>query len=296
VAPLTGPPGATKVVVTVRNHRRRPASFDLTTVVPASWQIEPKRATVADIAPGGSGKATFNVTWSPAWAAGDQAMVTVATPEGQALASAGLRPAALTIPRVDHPKLDGDVAAWPAAAKLPDWALGRLGTGAGADLWLGWNDDGLWLACRVDPSAVTVTDPRAFWAQDCLELFLDTANNKQPRAKYVPGDHQFWFCPLIAEKRAYVGQWQRGSEIEATHWDLPGIKSFAGRNGGGYVMEALLPASQIKGFVAQAGRKIGLNLNLSIPGDTGRREVYWPLEKAAGVADAPRVWGTVELR
>ncbi|MBI5833507.1 MAG: hypothetical protein HZB16_14505 [Armatimonadetes bacterium] len=296
VSPLSGAPGAAKVEVAVRNNRRRPASFELTSVLPANWKIEPAKATVADIAPGATAKTTFTVTWTPSWTTGEQALIKVATPEGQVVSSAGLRPGTLSIPRVDAPKLDGNPAGWPAAAKLPDWAMGRVGSGTKGDVWLGWTPDGLWVACRVDPSPVTVTDPRAFWAQDCLELFVDTANSKAERAKYVPGDHQFWLCPLVGEKRAYLGQWQRGTEIEATHWDIQGIRSFAGRSGGGYVMEALIPAAQIKGFAGQAGRKLGLCANLSVPGDTGRGELYWPLDKAGGVAEKPALWGTVELR
>ena len=70
----------------------------------------------------------------------------------------------------------------------------------------------------------------------------------------------------------------------------------ARRTDGGYVMEALLPAALLEGFAPEAGRRLGLNLNLTVPQETGRGEVYWPRAKADGAPDRPHLWGTIELK
>ncbi len=296
VPALTGEPGPQTVAVTVHNRRRRPASYALTATVPRSWRVEPARLTVSDIPAGGSATAQFQVSWTAEWAAGERAQVTVATPAGQVLAQAGLAPGLLTVPRVIGLKMDGDLGDWPAAAKLPDWALGRTGAATRGELWLGYGEAGLYVAGRVAPSTARVTDPRSFWAQDCLELFVDTANHKQPRPAYQVGDHQFWLCPLVDQQRAYLGQWKRGGELAATQFDLPGVSSHAARTADGYLLEALIPAASLKGFVAQAGRKLGLNLNLTVPGARGNGELYWPLPKSERAADQPHRWGIAVLQ
>ncbi|MCS3920294.1 hypothetical protein Q2T83_10390 [Fervidibacter sacchari] len=108
---------------------------------------------------------------------------------------------------------------------------------------------------------------------DCLELFIDTRNDKRPRL-FEPGDHQFWFLPLIDEGRVYAGQWKRGNEIPETRYDLP-IEGAKRKTEGGYIVEFLLPASFLQGFKPQVGVKIGLNINLTVRGKHYDRDVYW---------------------
>ena len=108
-------------------------------------------------------------------------------------------------------------------------------------IYLVWSPEGLYVAAEVRDSIVKVTDPHNFWTGDCLELFIDTRNDKRPRS-FELGDRQFWFVPLIDEGQVYAGQWKRGNEIPETRYDLP-IEGAAQKIEGGYIVEFLLPAS-----------------------------------------------------
>ncbi len=191
--------------------------------------------------------------------------------------------------------LGGPADQWPAAARLPSWLLGCTRGDPDASVWLAWAPDGLYARVEVPEADLENPDPRSFWTTNCLELFVDVRDDKRERG-FVSGDHQFWFVPLVAEKRVSAGQWKRGKEIPETRYDIAGIPSVAVRQGGGYVMEFRLPGNELRGWKPAADRTIGLSLNLSIrPGQAGTREVYWPLSKNAGVLTRPGTWGSAEL-
>jgi hypothetical protein len=163
-----------------------------------------------------------------------------------------------------------------------------------AEVHLAWAQEGLYGAVVVRDSKVQVQDPKSFWAGDALELFLDTADNKQPRSA-VEGDHQFWLVPLPDANRVYLGQWKMNREIPATRYNIPSIRGAAMRTADGYAMEFLLPAGQIRNYHPQVGHRLGLNLNLTIQSKQLSREAYWPSAKKSGVNAHPERWGTVLL-
>lgn len=160
---------------------------------------------------------------------------------------------------------------------------------------MGYSEKGLYIAAELKGSKAKVNDPKWFWAQDCLEIFLDSDNSKSKR-KYEPTDHQFWFCPLVEEKRVYAGRWKRHSEISATRYDLDGIDSFSKKTEDGFIIELFIPSSKINGFKGQAGEKIGMNLNFTIPKSTGNGEIFWPISKKMNISEEPWNWGTIELK
>lgn len=303
-SPLVGEPGTTKLPVRVKNNAGTPRSFVLRAEVPQGWAASPAELRVADVPGHATREAAFQLTWTDRWVPTAVARVTAATAAGEVVAQAGIIPGAIRIPRVPAIRCDGDLSDWPSAARLPAWALGRRGLDrrpaeasapGGADgevhLYAGYAPGGLYVAAQVDGSRAQVTDPRWFWKQDCLELFLDTRNDKQPRKAYRPTDHQFWLCPLVAEQRVYVGRWKRNDEIPETQYDVAGIQSFCQRTETGYVFEVLLPAAQFHEWKPTAGAAVGLNVNLTIPGAYGLGEVYWPLSKADDAPTAPHRWG-----
>ena len=296
VQPLTGEPGRTKIQATVTSNSFQATSIVLTAEAPKSWKVQPDRVELKDIPSRQTRTVTFDVTWDTNWTKDEKARIAVLDSAGEKLAETGIIPGAIRIPRAGDMKLDGDLTDWPADSRVPDWALGKVGSAAAAEVHMAYSDEGLHLAFKVGNSKVTVTDPKAFWSQDCVEVFIDTQNDKKERKGYSATDHQFWFCPMVQEKRAYAGQWKRGSEIAETLYDIPGVKSFCGRTADGYVMEILLPASRIKGFAAKAGRKLGLNLNISVPTQTGRNEISWPRPKGEEIFTRQHLWGVVELK
>lgn len=71
------------------------------------------------------------------------------------------------------PAVDGDVAGWTDAERLP--RLGALdGQPEFADVWACWNERGLYVACRVTRKRrAPVCDPRRYWTSDHLRLCTD---------------------------------------------------------------------------------------------------------------------------
>ncbi|BCM92605.1 hypothetical protein IAD21_04487 [Abditibacteriota bacterium] len=290
---LRGEPGQSEVKVRVSNLSARPLDGALHFKLPAGWSTVTPEIKVDALKPNEVRDFSATVNWTASWKQGEQALVEYRSADGRT-AQQPLIPSRLTLYKApDDLKMDGDLKDWPAQTKLPDWVMGSTQGNANASAYMAWSSQGLYLALEVRDSKGQVPDPRAFWEGDVAELFLDTRDKKTPR-QYEVGDHQFWFAPQLDQKRAYVGQWKRGNEIPETHYDIAGLQSIALRKGDGYVLECLLPASQIKDFKAVAGTRLGLNLNLTIKGAHGDREVFWPMPKADGV-EQPASWGTVTL-
>lgn len=295
--PLAGAPGTATLKIALKNNSLQARGFTLTPTVPRGWRVEPASIKEDAVPAEGTRQATFSVTWNTAWKPGELAELSVSSAAGERITGAPVIPGAIPVPSVSGITFDGDVKEWPAAARLPAWALGCTSGEAAADYYVGWSTEGLCLAAVVKDSKAEVMDTKAFWGGDCLELFVDTQNDKTPRKAYQPTDHQFWLCPLVKEGRVYVGRWKRSAEIAAHQFDLPGIRSGCRKTADGYVMEVMLPASCLKGYAPVAGGRLALNLNLSVHGVNSEiREVYWPSSKGDTVQDKPATWGIGELR
>ena len=295
VEPLPVAPGATEVRATLHNISHRTLPFTLSAEVPAAWQVEPAQLTLDAVPGGAKTDIVFKVTWQPGWKAGETSMIRVHAADGDLLAEHGLMPGSIQIPKLRGIKLDGDLKDWPAAARWADWSVASTRGAPRADLYLGYSEAGLHVAVMAKDSPAKVTDPTWFWAADCLEILVDAQDNKQARKAYAPTDHQFWFCPMVANGKVYAGRWKRNAEIEATQYDLPDVPGVSRREGTGYVMEFTIPASRIQGWTGKSGGRLGLNLNLSVPTGDGQREVFWLAPKEQGAADHPERWGTVIL-
>lgn len=292
VTSLKGAPGESEVDVRLSNHSTQPRSGTLHFKLPGSWSTPTPSIAVNGIQPMEIRHVRATVRWTSQWNEGEFASVEFQTADA-GVEHQPLIPSYLTLYHVSDLKMDGDLRDWPSKTKVPDWVLGSTSGTSDTAAYLAWSEKGLYIALEVHHSKASVPDPRNFWTGDVLELFLDAHDNKILR-KYEPGDHQFWLAPLVDKKRVYVGQWKRNEEIPQIRYDLSGIQSMAVRKNDGYVLECLLPATQIQGFKPRAGTRLGLNLNLSVRGDKQDREVFWSLRKSEG-ADQPALWGTVTL-
>ena len=295
--PLAGAPGRASMTVSLHNNSLQARSFVLKPAVPKPWSVEPVSATLDAVGVGSNRTATFAVTWTTEWKPGERAEVEVLTADGARIGSGPISPGTIPLPAVAGIRFDGDVADWPAAARLPEWSLGSDHGAGDAEVYAGWSTAGLSLAVVVHNSKAEVYDPKSFWGGDCLELFVDTADSKAGRSSYAPTDHQFWFCPMVKTGRVYAGRWKRGDEIPETQYDLKGVEGVSRKTSDGYVMEMLLPASQITGFAPRQGGTLGIGLSLTVHGTDGTlREVFWPVSKADGATEKPQTWGSVQLR
>ena len=233
------------------------------------------------------------LSWNSEWKADETARVEFDFGPGKRVWRA-LVPSQCRVHRAKKMALDGRLHDWGPDTQLPAWMLGSTAAEAHAAVHLAWAEEGLYVAVVAHDSKRMVKDPASFWAGDALELFLDSADNKQVRSA-AAGDHHFWFVPLTESHRVYMGQWKMGKETSATRYDIPGVRGAAQSTADGYVMEFLLPAAEIQGYRPQAGSALGLNLNLTVQGGQSSREVYWPSPKNSGVTAHPERWGTVLL-
>jgi hypothetical protein len=141
-----------------------------------------------------------------------------------------------------------------------------------------------------------VKDPKLFWESDCLELFIDSRNDKI-RRDYNATDHQFWLSPLPQEKRTYLGRWKRFEEIPKTLYDIKEGISFCTQKEGLYVMEGMIASSCIAGFNPKKGEHIGMNINITLRNSSGLTETFWPPRKRedGNIVFKPNMWGVVLL-
>jgi hypothetical protein len=291
VSSMTGEPGDTQVVASVVNRSNRPRQGELLLQLPAAWCAPQTSIAVEELAPGQMRRITVPLTWNTQWTDAESATLAFKDSLGTSL-SQPIIPNAWRLQRAKAVTIDGKLDDWPAHTAVPSWMLGSTVGEPGATLHLAWSPEGLYGAVAARDSKLSNIDPRSFWAGDTLELWLDTTGDRGSR-QFRRGDHQFWLTPFMAEGRVYVGQWKRNNEIDATRQDLADVRSVARRDGDGFVMEFFLPAEHIAGYAPKAGSVMGLNLNLTVKGET-EREAYWPRAKHEGLND-PATWGRVEL-
>jgi hypothetical protein len=293
VSPLEGRPGKTTVTVKVANRSTKTLGGTIRLSVPQSWKAASPATEIKDLKPGQSRDVPFELEWATDWKPRESARVELDLGSGSVV-SQPLIPGQYRLRAAKDIKLDGRLEDWPEDRQFPTWLLGSTVGEPQAKVYLAWAKEGIYGAVEVHDSKVLDKDPRNFWAGDVLELFIDTRDDKRPR-QYEAGDHQFWLVPMVGENRVYLGQWKRGSEVQATRYDIPGVKGAAVKTADGYVMEFLLPAELIQKYQPAAGGRLGLCVNLTVQGKRFIREVYWPRSKASGAPTRPETWGTVDL-
>jgi hypothetical protein len=293
IGPIEGRPGKTQVTVKVMNLSGKPLDGALHMRLPGSWTALTPDIPIAALNPQETRSLICKFAWSAEWKPDESANIELDFGHGLRLARS-LIPNQYAIHRAKNITLDGSLDDWGSETQLPHWMLGSTVGESQAEIHLAWAVEGIYGAVVVHDSKLQVRDPRSFWAADSLELFADVNDNKDPRSA-AEGDHQFWLVPLPEEKRVYLGQWKMKNEIQATRYDIAAIRGVATRTAGGYAMEFLLPADQVRNFRPQVGRRLGLNVNLTVQSKQNSREVYWPNPKKFGVNTRPDRWGTVLL-
>jgi len=294
VGPIMGPPGKAEIKVKLGNQSAQAVTGSLNLRLPAAWKAVAPEQKIEDLKSGEIREVKCAFEWNTDWKAGESAEVVFATPEGKSV-QRPIIPKSFRLHKALALKLDGKLDDWPAACEFPAWILGCTLGEAKARVFLAWSPDGLYGAVEVHDSKLSAADPRSFWNGDCLELFVDTSDDKRHR-EYEVGDHQFWFVPLVNEHRVYAGRWKRKNEIPETQYDLPDVKGAAVKLDDGYAMEFLLPAPDLQKYQPKAGGRLGVSLNLTVKGQRFNREVYWPWTKTDwATANWPKMWGSLEL-
>lgn len=293
VSHLRGEPGDATVQVTVANRSARPLGGTLRAQVPATWSVAKPSQEIPPIAPGATTKVDLPLRWAAAWNPTEQAAVTLQGSDGTEIAT-GIVPGAFTVPKLKTLALDGDLADWPANARIPEWCLDASRKPAGAELRLGWTAEGLAVAVKVDETTLLTSTPDSFWDCDALELLIDHRDRKSAR-KAGGGERMFWLIPQTAKKGIYAGQWKRGNEIAANRNDIPEVKGASRVVGSGYVLEAVIPASLIPDVKLASGTRLSGLLLLAVRGKVTHSEVGWPATKGHGTGGGLETWPLIVL-
>ncbi len=190
--------------------------------------------------------------------------------------------------------------------RLNDWSKKNLINkyfyneilGGDALIYAGWRSDGLYFAFKVKDKEIQ-SFPTHFWDGDTVEIWVDT---KFKRSKsFAKGVHQFYITVPSKEKggsdKVIIGQWHReGDDIEKNINNVLMTRKGFRKTGNGYVLEVFIPNKALHGFTPSAGKKIGLNINISYK-EGG--EVSWGISKKNPMGmsfDTPVNWGIVKLK
>ena len=172
------------------------------------------------------------------------------------------------VPRLTQPlTLDGHLTEWGSAACVPIRAQGNIIYRGGTHQWLGpadagmetfcaWTPDGLALAANVtDTEVINTKPPASYYAQDCVELFVDArADEKFGKAPYSKGAYQLFVRPPVNGQAVDIVL-SNGSKLE-------GARVVGTTTAKGYAIEVLLPWSAFPGFTPKAGAPVGFEFML----------------------------------
>ncbi|MCL2330764.1 MAG: hypothetical protein FWC56_05630 [Phycisphaerae bacterium] len=160
--------------------------------------------------------------------------------------------------------IDGNLSHWPAECRLPDLSPidGSSHIPSFGQVWMGWNQAGLYVAIRVDGrNSPFRCDPKQYWKGDNLRLCTDMRDTRDIKrgSRYC---QQFYFLPAGGGRDgqspiAGVAKVPRASEnAPQVANDLLQIASQ--RSGSTYTLEAHIPAAALSGFDPDEHRRIGI--------------------------------------
>ena len=268
-------------------------------VLPAGWKVEPAEQTCT-LDPEEKTSLAFKLTASTAVSAAEQTAIpklAVETAEGMVIDYVPVVPREWQIKRAPNVKIDGNLAEWSTDQQMPAWMLGPRGDKEATKVYMSYANEGLYLAFDIADSKCFTSDPNSFWrAADCLEVMFTPVGDFTVGKAWGLQHHQFWFCPLAAEGRAFAGFWAR-AEGQKTESDIQDIKTSVKKTGdaatGGYVMEIFIPATRIHGYKPEKGAVAGLSFTIAVQGHRDPREVFWPASKADNLVISPWKWGKI---
>lgn len=197
--------------------------------------------------------------------------------------------------RARMPKLDGTLAGWTTAERLP--ALSEIDRQTEfADVRACWNDTGLAFGCRVTGKKQRLRcAPARFWEGDNIRLCTDMRDARSNRraSRFC---QQFFFLPTGGGRRksepvAGVNPIQRARE-EAPEVSADSISIAAEVTATGYSLEAFIPGACLSGFDPAEHPRIGFYYIVE-DGDHGQQfltigdELAWHVD--------PSTWATARL-
>ena len=291
--------GAFKVDIVNQSISRKTQT--VVSKLPEGWEVVPAKQSCT-LDPDEKTTLSFNLRKSTPISAREIVNIprlSIENAEGLPIDEVPVVPREWNMKKIASVKIDGDLADWSADNQVPAWMLGPRGNKEATRAYLGYSKEGLYLAFDIKDSKCFTSDPNSFWrAADCLELMFNPEGDFTEGKQWDVNHHQFWFCPLASEKRAFAGFWSRCPE-QKSESDIRDIVTAVRKTGdeatGGYVMEIFIPAARIHNFKPVKGTKAGLSFTLAVQGHRDQREVFWPASKTDNLVSSPWKWGRVTL-
>ena len=214
------------------------------------------------------------------------------------------------IPLLAHDAIsfDGDLADWKDVPPLTldglriDRKIKTKTRPASQVAYLAYCSKGLLVATDVIDASGKIENTAplgSFWLNDCVEIYIDTLNTKDPR-RGEHNTHQFFGFPLTHKDcPPEIGGYEASAlrQEGKVNWDRAAhpqaIMPRAGRKTEkGWTFEMLIPKQVLRKGDVEPGRILGFNLQI----DTGSGLYYfWTCDPKLRPSMYPVSWGDVQL-
>jgi len=144
----------------------------------------------------------------------------------------------------------------------------------GTGFRLGWDEQHLYLAVQVrDEAIVNVHRGKKLWNGDAVELFLEIDREPDAIERIYDDDcYKFILAPTSADGSPAVAV--VGNPKLPVDYVPAGVRLAVRRTADGYVLEAALPASELRDWAPAPGKVIGFNLFLGDSDGGDRQNCY----------------------
>lgn len=204
-------------------------------------------------------------------------------------------------------KIDGDLSDW---KDLPSIELDPILKGPRKGLvqpdhqkaWIAYTSRGILAALDVVDTTKELDNQRptqVFWLDDCVEIYFDTLNTKDPR-RGEQNTHQFFTFPFDHKNvEADVGGFEvyiprdtseeGWKHIPFTQDQFP---KAAKKTDKGWAIEFMVPKKLLRQGEIRPGRIIGFNLQLDTGSDL---YYYWTCASVIISSQHPNTWGDIQF-
>lgn len=193
--------------------------------------------------------------------------------------------------RAQAPTIDGDLSDWDETFIVPD--LSEVdGKDTFANVYMAWNDGGLYWAVDVKGNAQCAVDHKRPLRGDGLQVWVDTRDvrNAHRGSRYC---HHFCFWPQSSGEAAGGRQFRvRRARAQARMQDAGRFTVASMENDAGYSLEVHIPADALTGFDPEENNRIGFAYVLK---DKKLGRQFWTADEILPVSYDPSLWGTAEL-
>ena len=203
----------------------------------------------------------------------------------------------LPVYRFDRPpQIDGDLSDWSDRYRLP--VLSEIdGDHDWADVYVGWDEAGLYVACRVAEKIRPLRcDPKRFWKGDNLRVMTDMRDTRTIHRASRFCQH-FYFLPVGGGRDGHEPVAASAQVNRATQHApvvAPGrIPVAAEVTSTGYTLAAHIPADCLAGFDPVDNPRIGLYIMLE---DTDHGQQFLTVGDDMPWWVDPSLWATAVLQ